>query len=254
MGKHIHAFFAAVLCGLLVSSLPASAQVAAQPPSPAPPPPPPREGTAEFSFVGTSGNSSTSALGLGGEYIVRQAPWVFRGKVAYVRNESDDELKAEAFKALMRASRTLTERLSVFGEYGYLHDQFAGIESRHTIDAGVTWALLRPQPHQLDVDAGLGYAHENRVAGDRISTAQALAGARYKFTLSDTADVTDDLSLSCSLSDADDWRTSNAVALTVKVTTIFSLKLSNMVRYVNTPVSGLETTDTLTSVALVAKF
>ena len=150
--------------------------------------------------------------------------------------------------------RTLTERLSAFGEYGYLHDRFAGIESRNTVAGGVSYALVRPQPHQLDVDAGIGYAHESRVEGETLSTAEALLGARYKYRLSDTADVTDDLTFSFSLSDSDDWRTGNAAALTVKIAAIFSLKLSNIVRYVNAPVAGFETTDTLTSVALVAKF
>lgn len=230
----------------------------AQTPVPAasqpPPPPPPREGTAEFSFVGTTGNASTSALGLSGEYIMRPTPWEVRGRVAYVRNDAEDELKAEAFRALVRAGRTLTERLSAFGEYGYLHDRFAGIESRNTVAGGVSYALVRPQPHQLDVDAGIGYAHESRVEGETLSTAEALLGARYKYRLSDTADVTDDLTFSFSLSDSDDWRTGNAAALTVKIAAIFSLKLSNIVRYVNAPVAGFETTDTLTSVALVAKF
>jgi putative salt-induced outer membrane protein YdiY len=36
--------------------------------------------------------------------------------------------------------------------------------------------------------------------------------------------------------------------------TIFSLKVSNTIRYVNQPVPGFQTTDTITAVALVAKF
>jgi hypothetical protein len=35
---------------------------------------------------------------------------------------------------------------------------------------------------------------------------------------------------------------------------VFSLKLSNVVRYVHEPVVGFEATDTITSVALVTKF
>ena len=39
------------------------------------PPPPEREGSAEFAFVGTTGNSSTQTIGLGGEFIYRPVPW-----------------------------------------------------------------------------------------------------------------------------------------------------------------------------------
>ena len=253
MGKHAFILVAA-LCGCLLTNAPLNAQTPAPAAPQPPPPPPPREGTAEFSFVGTSGNASTSALGLGGEYIVRTAPWLFSGKASYVRNETDDELKAQAFAALLRASRTLSDRVSAFGEYGYLRDRFAGIESRNTIHGGITYAALKPKPHQLDVDASLGYAHETRVEGDDISTAQALLGARYKLVLSETAEISDDLGFSFSLSEADDWRSRNTAALTVKIASIFSLKVSNIIRYVHAPVEGFKTTDTLTSVALVAKF
>ena len=57
-----------------------------------------------------------------------------------------------------------------------------------------------------------------------------------------------------SLSEGRDWRYANAVALTAKVTTIFSLKVSNTIRYVNLPVVGFKNTDSITAIALVAKF
>lgn len=49
-------------------------------------------------------------------------------------------------------------------------------------------------------------------------------------------------------------RYANAVALTAKVSTIFSLKLSNTVRYLNLPVVEFKHTDAVTAIALVAKF
>jgi hypothetical protein len=49
-------------------------------------------------------------------------------------------------------------------------------------------------------------------------------------------------------------RYANAVALTAKVSTIFSLKLSNTVRDLNLPVVEFKHTDAVTAIALVAKF
>ena len=60
--------------------------------------------------------------------------------------------------------------------------------------------------------------------------------------------------MSVSFAESSDWRTANIVALTAKLTTLLSLKVSNTVRYVNAPVAGFEKTDSITSVALVAKF
>jgi putative salt-induced outer membrane protein len=219
-----------------------------------PPPPPPREGSAEVSFVGTSGNASTNALGLAGEYIVREAPWKYTAKAAYVRNESEGLLNAQSFVAGFRATRTMTDRISVFGQYGYLRDTFAGVEHRNVIDAGVQYAAIRPNPHQLDLEAGIGYANEQRIVGDDLSAAQGFAGALYKLRISETAELSDEFRFAASFADAGDWRVANTAAVTAKLTTVLSLKVSNIVRYVNEPVLGFETTDTLTSVALVAKF
>ena len=239
---------------LLLSMMSSSALAQSQAPSAAPPPPPPREGTAEFSFIGTSGNSTTTALGLAGEYIARPTPWVFTARAAFVQNKAEGDLKARAFRGGFRAARTITDRLSAFGEYGYLRDTFAGIEHRNTLDGGLAYILVKPDPHTLTVEGGLGYANEKRSVGENISTATAFAGARYKLKLSENADVTDDARFVFSLSDGDDWRFNNVLAVSAKLVSILSLKASNTVRYVHAPVIGFDPTDTITAIAVVAKF
>jgi putative salt-induced outer membrane protein YdiY len=77
---------------------------------------------------------------------------VFTTKAAFVRNESEDELKAEAFRGSFRAPRTITDRLSAFGEYGYLRDTFSGIEHRNAIDGGLQYALVKREPHLLNIE------------------------------------------------------------------------------------------------------
>ena len=74
------------------------------------------------------------------------------------------------------------------------------------------------------------------------------------FKISDTSALTEDGRFVFALSDGSDWRYTNAVALTAKVSTIFSLKLSNTIRYSNLPVVGFRNTDAVTAVTLVAKF
>ncbi|HXW04098.1 MAG TPA: DUF481 domain-containing protein [Vicinamibacterales bacterium] len=241
----------ACLAFLLLQGI-ASAQDAAQP---GPPPPPPRhEGSAEFAFVSTTGNADTQTLGLAGEYFFRPDPWTFEAKAGYVRNKAEEELSAESFRSRFRAARKLTERLSVFGSWDYLHDAFAGIDHRNVVAAGVSYQLIAPSPHELIVDGGLGYTNEQRLVGEDISTAVALAAARYKYKLSETAEISEESGLEFSLSDGDAWRWNNIASVSAKLTTLLSLKLSNTIRYAHAPAPGFETTDTVTAVALVAKF
>jgi putative salt-induced outer membrane protein YdiY len=174
--------------------------------------------------------------------------------VSYVRNESEDELKAQAFLLTVRAQRAIKPRLSGYGQYGYQRDRFAGIVNRNVLDAGLSYSAVEQGPHKLSVDAGLGYANEQRVAGSDLSTAIFATGGLYSLKISSTSDLSEEGRFVFSLSDGADWRYANAFALTAKITSIFSLKASNTIRYVHQPVQGFERTDAITAVALVAKF
>lgn len=244
------------LAGLFyVVALPAIA--AAQPPAPAPapaPPPPLREGSAEFAFVGTGGNSSTQTIGAGGEVIYRPDPWEAKLKLNYVRNKAAGELTAQSFVLALRAQRPIRPRLSGYGQYGYQRDRFAGILNRNAIEGGVVYSVIDEAPQKLSVDGGLGYARESRLTGKDLSTATLGTGANYSLKIADTSELTEDGHLVFSLSQGSDWRYTNTAALAAKVSTLWSLKLSNTIRYLNFPAPGFKNTDVLTAIALIAKF
>ena len=242
----------AFLC-LNVFAVTAHGQTPAPPQQP-PPPPPRTEGSAEFAFVGTSGNASTQTIGVGGEYIYRPSPWETSMKLKYVRNESDDELKAQSTVLALRAQRPIKPKLAGYTQYGYQRDRFAGIRNRNAIEAGVAYSWIEQAPQKLTVDAGLGYAHEDRVVGSDLSTATVSTGGTYTLKISDTSELNEDGHFVFALSDGSDWRYANTAAVTAKVTTVFSLKVSNAIRYVHQPVVGFKSTDVITAVALVAKF
>jgi putative salt-induced outer membrane protein len=232
---------------LLLPAL-ASAQQAAPPP-----PPPQQEGSGEFSLVDTSGNASTQSIGIGGEYFARPDDWVFHAKGAYVRNKSDDILTAQSLSLLFRGAKTLSTRLSAFGEYDFLRDRFAGIDARHQVLGGLSYKVVDTEPQTLAVDAGIGYANEQRLLQDTLSTAIWTGALAYRVRISPSAEFTDGAGFNESLSEGRDWRVENVAALSARITTVFSLKVSNTIRYVHQPVFGFKTTDTITAVALVAK-
>src|SRR6185503_1117688 len=92
-----HRVLRSFVCALVLAAIPRIVLAQAAPTAAPPPPPPPeREGSAEFAYVGTSGNSSTQTIGLGGEFIYRPSPWESKLKVSYVRNEVEDQVRAQA--------------------------------------------------------------------------------------------------------------------------------------------------------------
>jgi putative salt-induced outer membrane protein len=239
----------ALLCVVVTVLAPLAA--AAQ----APPEPPPRhEGSAEFAFVGTTGNASTQTIGLGGESTYRPAPWVWKNKAAFVRSKAESELKAQTLLFLTRAERDIRPRLAGFGEYGYFRDEFAGIDHRNSVAGGLTYKLIDLAAHLLSIDGAIGYLNEDRLDNENVSSATYGTGAAYRWKLSETATVTEEARFTGTFADGKDWRILQAVAVTARLTELLSLKVSNTVRYVNDPVPGFKATDTNTSIALVAKF
>lgn len=239
-----------IACALLLVTAGAAntfAQAPAQPP-------PRRETKAEFALVNTTGNASTQSVGTAGEFIYRPAPWVFNAKAAFVRNEAEDVETAKSLATAARAARTLRPRLQAFGQHAYLRDRFAGISYRNLVDAGIAYVLAQTARHAVSAEGGLGYLNEDRTLGPTLSTPTSTTGLKYKFQISTTSDFTDDLLTSFDFAEEGTWRMTQAAALTAKVATAWSLKLSNQIRYVNEPVPGFKQTDSITSAALVLSF
>jgi putative salt-induced outer membrane protein len=240
--------FLILLVLILVAARSASAQTPAQPPEP----PPRLEASAQFAFLDTRGNATAQSLGAGSELIWRPDPWTYTAKAIFAQTESDDELKARSVTALFRASRALNERLSMYSQYDFLRDTFAGVEQRHVIEGGVSYLLLNTLPHKLQFDAGLGYLYEDR-PNDHFDSATLSLAAPYRFAFSPTSEFTYEPRFLLSLADADAWKYDQNAALAVALNTLLSLKVSHILRYSAEPPVGFDKTDTIMAISLVAK-
>jgi putative salt-induced outer membrane protein YdiY len=223
--------------------VPGAAQAQAAVPQ-APPPPPRQEGTAQLAFVGTTGNSSTTTLSAGGDHTWRPDRWILRHRALFVRSESSDPVTevdtvtAESFLYLFRSDRELTTRVSAFGSFGFLRDKPAGVSSHQDVNGGIAFKVIDATAVQWTVDAGLGYMNENRLAGDDVHSPTDTFGSLLKAKLTSTTDLTDELRFLQTFDDASDWRLGHMVSLTVKISEIFSLKVSNQIRFANLPPPG----------------
>jgi putative salt-induced outer membrane protein YdiY len=217
-------------------------------------PPPRHETTGELSFVGVTGNASSTTLGLGYETTLRPDSWVLKHRLSFVRSEADGLQKAEALLYAPRVEKRLNARVSGFIEYGYFRDPFAGVASRHTGNLGVALTLLDSDRQKLTADVGAGHLEESRLTGADVSSGTYTTGSLYKLKLSDTAELMDRLNLLGTFEDADGWRLEHTMAVTAKLTSVISLKVSSAVRFSRSPAPGFMRTDTTTAVALVASF
>ncbi len=203
----------------MLLAVPAAARAQDPPAAPAPPrPPPPKvEGSGEFAFVNTTGNAQSTSIGLRGEVIYRPAPWLLKTRAGFVRLESDEALEAQSFVFLFRTERELTPRMSLYGQYDYLRDLFAGIEHKNVVSGGVSYKLVDAPRQKLVVDGGLGVSSEQRLVGEDVTAAVLLGGVGYLFKVSETAEVTEDIRYEQSLDDGGQWRLDNTLALVAKI-------------------------------------
>ncbi len=218
-------------------------------------PPPPRwSGRSGLSFVRTGGNTSTQTIGAGGELAWRPDPWRTRLRISFVRATTGGTENARSFTAELRQSHDFTPRLGAFAHTAYLRDTFAGIEHRVGADGGLAWTAVTAAPHELKVDAGIGYTHENRLAQPDRSFATGTLTLVYKLKLTPTSELQNDGSFTANLQQGRDWRFSNTAAVVVGLNGSLSVKLSYALNYLNEPVPGFKRADTVTSAALVAHF
>ena len=237
---------------LMLAALGAAIPAAAQ--APAPPPPPPRvEASAQFTFLDTNGNAQTRSLGTGGDLVWRPGAWTHSAKAAFTQNETDGAVSARSITGLFRSSRKLRERLSVYGQYDYLRDEFAGVEQRHVAEAGVSFQAMAAGRQSLRVDGAVGYLHEARPRVDPLDSGTLTTAAAYIFAFSKTSEFKYEPRYLLTLADTGAWKFDQDASLTASITSIMALKLSHTIRYSADPPLGFKNTDRIMAISLVAK-
>ena len=171
-----------------------------------------------------------------------------------MQGKTDGATTARTIAAELRGGRHFTPRFELFAQGDYFKNEFAGIDRRISGVGGAAYSAVQTPAQELELQAGVGYTKETRVNGGDRSFATGLAGFLYKIKLSSTTDLSDEFSYVESFKDSSDWRIANAFSVSVAINKVFSLKASHTLAYLNEPVPGFGKTDTITSVALVAKF
>ncbi|MEW6336315.1 MAG: DUF481 domain-containing protein [Acidobacteriota bacterium] len=217
-------------------------------------PPPPWQNTASLGYLSTSGNTDTQSFAL--EYSLKHTPdpWGLEVLARMLRAESDGDRTAERYEAGMRASRALNQRWSVYAGAAALKDEFAGLDLRWGLVAGAAFHLLQGPTHDLALNAGLAWTSEDPTVGSSFDYLGAELGAAYAWNFSKTASLTEALRFSPSFDDTDDWRLVSETVLKATLTSVLAVKLGYEWRYDNEPIAGFDSTDTATTVSLVAKF
>lgn len=249
-----HACFLAILI-----TVGAAAMAAAQPA--APPPAKPDEGPGSdtqvgASFVGNSGNASTSTFGADFSTNYRQPPWRFEAGASATRNSGDNVQTVERYLENARIKRDLTAVIAATAGERLEHDPVAGINLRSIIDGGLAWKLVRQPSWTLDGLTSLAWSHEHPVEAleaiapstdDAIGVLQALS----KIPIGATGSTTQRVTLYPDFTRSEALRMETELTVQAAMNQRIALKLGYLIRYSRTPLPGLKTTDTTATASIV---
>jgi putative salt-induced outer membrane protein YdiY len=217
-------------------------------------PPPTWDINSDLSLVATGGNTSTRTLGVGSTLAHRTDGRNTRASVAFLTSEVDGATNAESLALQARHGLDLGSRLQIFGEGSFARDRFAGIGRRTAATLGIAYAAVRPRPHALTFEGGLGVTRERRLDGRHRRFATASGAVSYAWTILPGWQLTERAMINADLVQSRNWRGTSATAVTVTLTRLLSLKASHAFEYRNAPVAGFGRRDMRTAAALVFSF
>ena len=213
---------------------------------------------AEFTFVFTSGNATSSTLGFKNTLEHRWEGVLLHLSAGAVRAESgttvrtatgtaggfrvakrtDTEKTAENYFVQTRLDRGLTESAYLFGGVGWDRNTFAGVRSRYDVVAGAGRTWSDAEDRRLKSDLGLTYTRQDDViagAGSGRSFGGLRATVDFFRSITPTTDLSSLLIIDENLDETDDLRADWTNSVTVAMSENLALKASHQLLYDNLP-------------------
>jgi putative salt-induced outer membrane protein YdiY len=216
---------------------------------------PPWKGNLEFSYVETSGNTSSETFVVAGkaERTFSASKWSAEVKALYGKKEEITSDKS--WMGTLKYDRNITERMYGFLSETVERNTLKGIEVRYTTLAGLGHYLVKTPTDVLKGEAGLGYTRENPIAplNDRgYPTARLFGGYSHSFTEKTRFEQT--VEYLPNLKEGDDYLINEESAFITNLMGNLAFKVSYAVFYDSQPPAGFGKYDRLFKTALLYTF
>jgi putative salt-induced outer membrane protein YdiY len=233
----------------------ALAQAPQAPPAPAGPPPV-WTGSFGAGLAMTSGNVDTSNINLTAKTTYDPMnPHLANFEALYLRGSSEGETIVSRTALTLRDDYSLTDRLSVFGRFGYLRDVFKGIDYLIAPIAGVSYKVVNLEQTKFIVDAGAGVVWEKESEFGTVDTSGAItAGENFRHQLTGTTTITHAATALWKTSDFGEALYTVSAGLAATVTARTQLKFEVLELYKSQPPPGKQSQDVSFIMSVVYSF
>jgi len=222
-------------------------------------------GKGQLGFLGSQGNTDAQSLNAAFDAGLLSGLWQHTAHLDYLYGQSAHVVAAERWDAQWQSNYSFAPRMFAFGAAQYQHDMFSGFQYQASETVGVGYKLINSAATKLDVQVGVGDQQLRpedlikngtgaviyRIPGPSQSSAIVSGGINYSQVLTSTATLTNKLLLQ---SGSANTLLTDALALTVKMSTRLALSLGYNLQNNSNPPAGLKKLDTTETVNLVFSF
>jgi len=209
---------------------------------------------AELSYVSTSGNTKTSTIAGKNLFNYDDSSKAFEIGAGGLGTKSDGVVTGEQFNIYEKVSIKYLWSNYAFERIGWNKDRFAGIANRWDMSIGIGRNIIDKADDKLSLELGGGYVLEDRMKETDQSFSTYRGYFKYMHNLSPTANASQNLEYLGNFKNSADYHIHAETSLITSISTHFSLKVSYVWNYANTPVSGYKKTDTTTSLAIIVNY
>jgi len=207
----------------------------------------PWSGNVSFGFLSTSGNTENSNLNGKLEVGYTTGRWNHLFD-AYAINASESNVTTtKAHGAGWKSEWNLSEHNFLFGQLSYREDRFSGFPTQFSQAVGYGRRFIDTTAHTLSAEAGAGARQSERADGVDENDFIVSGGLNYKWTISESANFTQDLKIEYG---ENNTFTESISAVSTNIVGALALVVSYTIRNNSDVLPGTVNTDTFTALSL----
>ena len=211
----------------------------------------PWSGTATLGYLATSGNTENSTLNTGLVVGYKIGKWQHTATAKAINSSEEDSTTAEAYDFSFKSERNLSDVNFLFGKVDYRKDRFSGFDNQFSQIVGYGRRLINTDRHSLNGELGAGARQSERQDGTEEDEAVFNGGLFYKWTFSETAFFSQDLTTEV----GSDNTYSEAISkVTAQLIGDLALVASYAIKHNSDVEAGVEKKDTYTALSLEYAF
>ncbi len=215
-----------------------------------PPPPKPWKGNITAGGNIQSGNNDRSALTVGAEAVRKENIDRFSLQFLYNIAQTDGKTITRNVFGTLEYDYFFTRQLYGLLSVSLFNDTFQDLNLRTIVGPGFGYQVWDDTRKYLSLEAGVAYLSEDHNTQPDKSWFTARLAGTFKYHITDFIVFSDQLILYPSLEKFSDFQLRNEAALSTSLGAAWSLKLANIVDYVNSPPVGVKNTDSNVILAL----